>query len=90
MTHHGVPGASLALIEGGRIAWARAYGRGDAGSGTPMRPSSLFQAASISKPVTALAVLRLVEARTLDLDRPVNQRLRSWRVPDNEHTRRDR
>jgi CubicO group peptidase (beta-lactamase class C family) len=48
---------------------------------------TLFQAASMSKPVAAVAVLRLVETGTLALDEDVNGYLRSWRVPENEHTR---
>jgi CubicO group peptidase (beta-lactamase class C family) len=47
--------------------------------------STLFQAASISKPVTALAALRLVEDGVLELDGDVNQRLRAWKVPESEY-----
>jgi len=47
---------------------------------------TLFQAASISKPVTALAALRLVQEGTLSLDENVNDKLRTWKVPDNQFT----
>jgi CubicO group peptidase (beta-lactamase class C family) len=50
-------------------------------------PGTIFQAASNSKPVTAMAALSLVEAGVLDLDADVNQSLRSWQVPENEHTK---
>jgi CubicO group peptidase (beta-lactamase class C family) len=55
--------------------------------GGPVTTQTRFQAASISKPVSALAVLRQVQNGTLDLDADVNQYLRSWKVPENEHTR---
>jgi CubicO group peptidase (beta-lactamase class C family) len=82
MAHHKVPAISIALIEGGRIAWTRAYG--SAAAGVPATPSTLFQAASISKPVAAAAALQLVHEKRLSLDAPVNAHLRSWRVPDGE------
>lgn len=67
---HGVPGASIAVIRGAEIVWARGIGSIEAGSDLEVRTDTLFQAASISKCVTALAVLRLVEQGQLDLDTP--------------------
>jgi CubicO group peptidase (beta-lactamase class C family) len=80
-----VPGVSIAVIHDGRVEWARGYGVTKLG-GAPVTEKSLFQAASISKPVFALAVLRLVDAGKLDLDTNVNDYLRAWKVPDNEFT----
>lgn len=86
MEHHGVPGASIAVINNGQIDWAEGYGVKDAGGADSIALSTLFQAASISKPVAATAVLRLVEEGQLDLDSDINHRLRSWRLPENEYT----
>lgn len=83
MTHHGVPGVSVAVIEDGAIHWARGYGVLQVRRPEPVTPDTLFQAASISKPVTAMAVMRLVEDGRLDLDEDVNRYLKSWRVPAN-------
>lgn len=83
---YGVPGVSVAVIDGGRIAWARAWGEVEAGSGMLVDTATLFQAASISKPVAAAGVLRLVEDGVLELDEDVNRWLASWKVPENEHT----
>ena len=58
----------------------------EAGTTDSVTPTTLFQAASISKPVTATAMLRLVERGTLDLDANVNRYLTSWKVPDNKFT----
>ena len=79
MAFYNTPGVSVAYIHGGRIAWTRTYGL--AASGVPVTVDTRFQAASISKPVTALAVLHLVQAGKLDLDADVNQYLKSWKVP---------
>lgn len=80
-----VPGVSIAVIHNGQIEWARGFGVTKAG-GPPVTPETLFQAASISKPVTALAVLHLVQLGKLDLDTDVNQYLKTWKVPENEFT----
>ncbi len=82
-----VPGASIAVINHSVIEWTRGYGVLQ--SGTPQRviPETLFQAASISKPVAAAATLRLVEEGKLSLDEDMNARLRSWKVPDSENLR---
>jgi CubicO group peptidase (beta-lactamase class C family) len=86
MRQLGVPGVSVAVVNDGRIEWARAWGVADTVTGRPVTGQSLFQAASISKPVAALAALRLVEAGRVDLDEDVNTYLTSWKVPDNEFT----
>jgi CubicO group peptidase (beta-lactamase class C family) len=80
-----VPGVSVAVIHGGKIEWAHGFGVTKVG-GPPVTPETLFQAGSISKVVTAIAVLRLVEAGKLNLDTDVNQYLKSWKLPDNEFT----
>lgn len=82
-----VPAVSIALIENGRVAWAGAFGQADVASLRPATTRTLFQAASISKPVAATAALALVERGALDLDRPVNAQLVSWQIPDNDLTR---
>lgn len=61
MAHHRVPGLSVAVLEDGEIAWARGYGLADAATGRRIDQATCFQAASISKFVTTVAALRLVE-----------------------------
>jgi CubicO group peptidase (beta-lactamase class C family) len=80
-----VPGVSIAVIHGGKLDWARGFGVTKIG-GPPVTAETLFQAASISKPVTTLAVLRLAQSGRLDLDTDVNHYLKSWKVPANEFT----
>jgi len=86
MEHHRVPAVSIAVINDGELEWARAYGLADVEEGRPATTRTLFQAASISKPVAALAALKLVEDGLLDLDEDVNEKLESWKLPENQYT----
>ncbi len=81
----GVPAVSIATIRNGAIDWAQAYGVSSI-QGAPVSTETLFGAASISKPVTALGVLKLAEEGKIDLDTNVNQYLKRWKVPDNGFT----
>jgi CubicO group peptidase (beta-lactamase class C family) len=85
MAHYHVPGLTLACIHNGSVEWTQAFGVARVG-GEPVTPETLFQASSISMPVTAVAVLRLVEQGKLNLDVDVRQYLRSWKLPANRFT----
>lgn len=86
MAAWGVPGVSVAVVNGRRVEWAQTWGIRDLENDTPVDRSTRFQAASISKPTTALAILRLVDAGLLDLDAPINDYLTSWKIPYNAFT----
>ena len=86
MASHKVPGFSIALIDQGELAWAKGYGVLEADGNEAVTNDTLFQAASISKLVTAMVACRLVEAGALDLDVDVNQQLRSWQLRKSKHT----
>jgi CubicO group peptidase (beta-lactamase class C family) len=86
MARRRISGASLAIIQDGRIVAARAYGVVDETTRAPVTTATLFQAGSISKPVSALGALHLVEAGRLSLDGDVNEKLTTWKVPDNAFT----
>lgn len=90
MEHYGVPGVSIAVIDDYRIVWAKGYGYRDKESKLPVDANTLFEAGSISKPVAAAGALWLVEQRKLNLDEDVNARLKSWRVPENEFTSKEK
>jgi CubicO group peptidase (beta-lactamase class C family) len=81
MRYYRVPAVSIAVIDGYRVAWAAAFGLRDVASNSPASTTTLFQAASMSKPVAAAAILALFERRNENLDADVNTMLRSWRVP---------
>ena len=83
---HGIPGASVAVIEDGTIVWAKGFGVADLASGRPVTTDTLFQAQSITKTLTALATVKLLAAKQIALDEPVNRYLKSWVIPENDYT----
>jgi CubicO group peptidase (beta-lactamase class C family) len=83
-----VPGVSVAVIDDYRIDWTKGYGLADSQTKTPITPATLFQAGSGSRPIAAMAALKLVEAGSLSLDRDINSQLKSWKVPDNKFTQK--
>lgn len=85
MAHHHVPGVSLAVIDEAKVQWVRHYGVMD-GSGRPVADETLFNVGSVSKAVTAATILSLAEDGLVDLDSPINDQLRSWKLPENELT----
>ncbi|PTX44653.1 CubicO group peptidase (beta-lactamase class C family) [Christiangramia gaetbulicola] len=90
MEHYNVPGVSVAVVDNGKIKWAKGYGTANTTKGTKVDTNTIFQAASISKPLSALAVLKLVENGKLDLDKDVNNYLKDWKVPENEFTKNEK
>ncbi len=87
LEHYKVPGVSIAVVSGGSLAWAKGYGSAGPEAGAVVNPETLFQAASISKTVSAMIVLRLVETGKLSLDEDVNVKLRTWKLPTSEAMR---
>lgn len=82
-----VPALSVAVIDNYQIAWAKAYGFKAPGEKEHATTRTLFLAGSVSKSVTAVGMMSLVEQQRLSLDEDVNLKLRSWKVPDNEYTK---
>jgi len=87
MEKYRVPGVSIAVIKDFAIHWSKGYGVADVTSGAPVTPETMFQAASISKPVSAMAVLRAVQEGKLSLDQDINTILKSWKLPTGDFTR---
>jgi N-acyl-D-amino-acid deacylase len=81
MDRHGIPGAALAIAKDGRLVFAKGYGWTDLKSVTVSKPDTLFGMASLSKPITAMAVLRLVEEGKLRLDEPAFKLIAHIRPP---------
>jgi CubicO group peptidase (beta-lactamase class C family) len=70
-----VPGLALALVRGGELVWRRGFGVKNARTGEPVTDNTVFEAASLSKPVFAYAVLKLVEGGKFDIDKPLTSYL---------------
>lgn len=81
MTYYKVQGLSIAVINDGKLEWAKAYGYADIDEQILASPGTLFQAASISKSLNALCVMKCVDARKLSLDNDVDQYMQRWSLP---------
>jgi N-acyl-D-amino-acid deacylase len=68
MDRHGVPGAAFAIARNGKLILAKGYGWANADTGEKAQPDTLFGLASLSKPITAVAIMKLVEQKALSLD----------------------
>ena len=90
MKQFNVPGVSIAIIKDFKIVATYAYGVADVETGAPVTPETMFQAASISKPVAAMVSLKAVQNGRFSLDQDVNTILKSWKLPDGPFTKERR
>ena len=81
-----VPGVSIAVVKDFKVEWARSYGVKDIETKEPVTTETLFQAGSISKPVAAMVALKRVQQGKIALDENINNKLVTWKLPDNEFT----
>lgn len=84
MKKYNVPGLSVAVINGFKIDWAKGYGETGHTEKRSVTEFTVFQAASMSKFVNAIGLLKLHQLQKIDLDRDINQYLTSWKYPYNE------
>ncbi|HPM47916.1 MAG TPA: serine hydrolase domain-containing protein [bacterium] len=83
MNQLNAPGVSITVVNNGQIEWSNGFGLKNLSTGEKVRNDTIFLAGSVSKPVFALAVMKLVERGKIDLDRDVNEYLKSWKIPEN-------
>ena len=86
MVKYNVPGVSIAIINDFEINWTKGYGEADVETQEPVTERTLFQAASISKAVAAMAALKFVQDNRIQLEENINLSLESWKIPENEFT----
>ncbi|MBS1935471.1 MAG: beta-lactamase family protein, partial [Bacteroidetes bacterium] len=87
MKFYKVPSVSMAIIHNGKIEWAKAYGYADTETKKFANSTTLYQAASLSKSVNALGIMKLVQAGRLSLEKDIRSYLASWVFPDNEYSK---
>jgi CubicO group peptidase (beta-lactamase class C family) len=81
MTKYDIPAVSVAVIKDYKVEWAKAYGLADKEKNIPATVNTLFQAASLSKSVNAVGLLRLAQDKKIDLHTDINTYLSSWKFP---------
>ena len=84
MKKYNINGVSIAVIHNYQIEWARGYGFADVSENRPVTEKTLFQAASISKSLNSVGVLKLVQEKKLDLNSDINKYLVTWKFPYDE------
>ncbi len=87
MAFYKVKGMSVAVVNNYKIVWAKGYGWADEKEKRPVTTETLFEPGSISKSLNAVAVLKLVQDKKLDLDVDINTYLKSWKFPYDSVTR---
>lgn len=87
MAFYHIPGVSIAVIKDNKVEWARGYGLADSADNRKVTTTTRFQAASISKSLNAMGVLRLAAQKKLDLNSDVNGYLQSWKLPADSLTK---
>ena len=84
MTELCTPGVSVAVVDNFDVAWAKGFGVRKMGERAALQMDTPFQAASISKPAFALAVMRLCQDKRIDLDADIRTYLKSWQLPEGD------
>ena len=88
MKYYKVPGLSIAVIKDYKIDWAKGYGLADTLEKIPVTNETMFSAGSISKFLMAITALKMVENGQIELNKPINQYLTSWKISENELTQK--
>jgi CubicO group peptidase (beta-lactamase class C family) len=88
MRYYKVPGATIAVIKDFKIDWAKGYGLADTLKKIPVTTETMFSAGSISKFLMAVTALKMVESKQIELERPINNYLTSWKIVENDFTRK--
>ncbi len=90
MLKYKVPGLRIVFVDKGKISWSKNYGYANLKDSIKIDDKTVFTGASLGKPITAMAALNLVEQGILDLDEDVNMKLKGWKVPTNEFTKKEK
>ena len=88
MKYYKVPGVSVAVIRNYKVAWAKGYGLADTTTKVAVTTETMFSAGSISKFLMAVTALKMVEKKQIALEAPINNYLSSWKIADNDFTRK--
>ncbi|MDP4536327.1 serine hydrolase domain-containing protein [Alkalimonas collagenimarina] len=86
LSHHKVPGISFALIQNGEVSWAQGYGTIAASSDQAVTVNTVFQAASIAKPVTVFAVMRMKDQGVIDIHADIETYVTSLTLAQGKQT----
>ncbi len=89
LTRQGAPGVAVAIVFGGEPIWSGGFGVKNIDTGEPVTADTVFEIASVTKPVTVWAILKLAEEGRIDLDAPIETYLGGWTLPPSEFDHAD-
>ncbi|MEE9363596.1 MAG: serine hydrolase domain-containing protein [Cellulophaga sp.] len=90
MLKYKVPGLRIVFVDKGIISWSKNYGYANLKDSIKIDDKTVFTGASLGKPITTMAALKLEEQGVLNLDEDVNNKLIGWKVPINEFTKKEK
>ena len=90
MLKYKVPGLRIVFVDKGKISWSKNYGYANLKDSIKIDDKTVFTGASLGKPITSVAALNLAEKEILNLDEDVNNKLKGWKVPNNEFTKKEK
>ena len=85
-----VPGVSISVFDHGQIVWAKGYGFRDKTTSLKVDTASMFQAASISKPLASVGMFVLSQQGLINPDMDVNEQLHTWKLPETDFTKEEK
>ncbi len=88
MSYYKVPGVSIAVIKDYKIDWAKGYGLADTTKKIPVTTETMFSAGSISKFLMAVTAFEMSENGQIELEKPINNYLTSWKIVENDYTKK--
>jgi CubicO group peptidase (beta-lactamase class C family) len=88
MKYYKVQGVSIAVIKDYKIDWAKGYGLADTSKNIPVTSKTMFSAGSISKFLMAVTALKMVDNGQIELEKPINNYLTSWKITENDFTKK--
>ncbi|HAF29945.1 MAG TPA: penicillin-binding protein [Bacteroidales bacterium] len=90
MKENNIPAVSIVFIDHGKISWQITFGYANLQDSIKVSPNTVFNGASLSKPVSAMAALKLVDKEILALNEDVNHKLQGWKIPESHFTKKEK
>ena len=90
MKEYNIPGVSIAVINNFEIEWIKSYGIANVNTQKEVTLETIFEAGSASKTFTATAALQMVENNKVDLNEDVNNKFKTWKIPENDLTQKEK
>lgn len=89
LNKYNIPGAAVSVIDEGNVTWVKTFGYADIENSIEVERDTVFQVASISKPVTAIGIIKLADNGVISLDDPAEKYITRWTIPESIHDKEE-